>query len=151
MVILLFIFVIVFSFNKTSMKTYHSALWSDDSSSSDDKYRYRTTHHKRTKQRGNEEQRVQASWTWEEKSEGQGPWRQAGEYRSPKEELEAAKAERRRYEARQRRDWRSQAIDLSQLPVLTRSSVVLVRHRVMRWVIPQGFCGKLFSVLCFCT
>ena len=29
---------------------------------------------------------------------GEGPWAQAGEYRRPKAELEAAKAERRRYE-----------------------------------------------------
>ena len=37
-VILFVIFVIVFSFNKESMNTYHAALWSDDSSSSDDEY-----------------------------------------------------------------------------------------------------------------
>ena len=60
--------------------------------------RDRPSHHKRTKQRGKEEQRVQDSWTWEEILDGKGPWRQAGEYRRPKEELEAAKAERRRYE-----------------------------------------------------
>ena len=40
LVILLFTFVLVFSFNKTSMNTYHTALCSDDSSSSDDEYRY---------------------------------------------------------------------------------------------------------------
>jgi hypothetical protein len=39
---LLFIFVIVFSFKKTSMNTYYVALWSDDSSSSDDEYCYNT-------------------------------------------------------------------------------------------------------------
>ena len=83
------------------MNTYHAALWSD-SSSSDDDTRYRTTHHKLTKQRGMEEQRFQDSWTWEEILDGKGPWRQAGEYHRPKEELEAAKAERWRYEARQR-------------------------------------------------
>ena len=74
------------------------------------------------------------SWTWEEILDGKGPWAQTGEYRRPKEELEAAKAERRRYEElarggvheRQpqnflgrgtRGDWRSQVIDLSQLLV----------------------------------
>ena len=31
-------FVIVFSFNKESMNTYHAVLWSDDSSSSEDEY-----------------------------------------------------------------------------------------------------------------
>ena len=42
--------------------------------------------------------------------DGKGPWAQAGKYRRPREELEAAKAEWRRYEelARQRnRDERS--------------------------------------------
>ena len=34
--------------------------------------------------------------------DGKGPWAQAGEYRSPKAELEAAKAVWRRYEVRQR-------------------------------------------------
>ena len=123
------------------MNTYHAALWSDSSSSDVDSH-YRTTHHQRTKQHGMEERRVQDSWTLD----GQGPWRQAGEYRRPKEELEAAKAERWQYEASAAGtrgsphiflgggtlgDWRSQAIDLSQLPVLTGSSVVLIRHRVM--------------------
>ena len=56
---------------------------------------------------------------------------QAGEYRRPKEEMETAKAERRRYEESAQRskherhpgdtrgDWRSQGSDLSQLPVFT--------------------------------
>ena len=38
------------------------------------------------------------NWTWEEELDGKGPWAQPGEYRRPKEELEAAKAERRWYE-----------------------------------------------------
>uniref|UniRef100_A0A8C7NUQ8 protein-tyrosine-phosphatase n=1 Tax=Oncorhynchus mykiss TaxID=8022 RepID=A0A8C7NUQ8_ONCMY len=42
-------------------------------------------------------------WTWEEELDGKGPWAQPGEYRRPKEELEAAKAERRRYEEAARR------------------------------------------------
>ena len=37
-------------------------------------------------------------WTWEEILDGAGPWTQPGEYRRPKEELEAAKVERRYYE-----------------------------------------------------
>ena len=38
---------------------------------------------------------------------GEGPWAQAGEYRRPKAELEAAKAERRRYEeAARQRGWK---------------------------------------------
>ena len=78
------------------MNTYHAACWSDDSyssSSDEEDSRYRTTHHQRTKQRGRMD-----SWTWEEIFDGKGPWAQPGEYRRPKEELEEAKAERRRYE-----------------------------------------------------
>ena len=66
------------------MYAHHAALWSASFDGRD-----RTSHHKRTKQRGKGD-----SWTWE----GKGPWRQAGEYRHPKEELEAAKEERHRYE-----------------------------------------------------
>jgi ABC-type transport system involved in cytochrome bd biosynthesis fused ATPase/permease subunit len=58
--------------------------------------RYRTTHQERTKQQQRPES--QDSWTWEEILDGKGHWTQAGEYRHPKAELEAAKAERRRYE-----------------------------------------------------
>ena len=94
------IFVFSVQFLKIKMNTYPAAFWSDDSSS--DESRYTTTHHKRTKQRANREQRVLDSGTWEEILDGKGPWRQAGEYHHPKEELEAAKAERRRYEVRQR-------------------------------------------------
>jgi hypothetical protein len=66
----------------------------------------RITHHKRTKQRGTQEQRDQDSWTWEEILDGKGPWVQPWEYRRPKVELEAAKAERRRYEeAARQRGW----------------------------------------------
>jgi hypothetical protein len=55
-------------------------------------------------QRGIGQQRSPDSWTWEEILDGKGPWAQAGEYRRPKAELKAAKAEQRRYEeaARQR-------------------------------------------------
>jgi hypothetical protein len=87
------------------MNTYHAALWS--SPSYDD--RYRNTHHNRTKQHGTQEQRVQDSWTWEEILDGKGPWYQPGEYRRPKEELEAAKAERRRYEEAARLETREAA------------------------------------------
>ena len=38
--------------------------------------------------------------------DGKGPWKQAGEYRRPKAELEAAKAERRWYEEAAREDER---------------------------------------------
>ena len=69
------------------MYAYHAALWSD---SYDD--RDRRTHQKWTKQR------VQEERTWEEILDRAGPWTQAGEYRLPKEEIEAAKAERRWYE-----------------------------------------------------
>ena len=81
-----------------NMDTYHAAPWS--SSSSTDDGRYRITHHQRTKQGGNgqQQQRSQDSWTWEEILDGKGPWAQAGEYRRPKAELEAAKAERQWYE-----------------------------------------------------
>ena len=83
------------------MNTYPAAFWSNDSSSSSDESRDRAPHYKRTKQRGNREQRLMGSWAWEEILDGKGPWRQAGEYRRPKE-LEAAKAERRRYVVSQR-------------------------------------------------
>ncbi|KAM9570279.1 uncharacterized protein ACWYII_042099 [Salvelinus alpinus] len=91
------------------LNTSRAAFWS--SPSSQEESRYRITHHKRTKQRGNGQQQQQQqrpksqdSWTWEEILNGEGPWAQAGEYRRPKAELEGAKAERRRYEeaARQR-------------------------------------------------
>ena len=63
-----------------------------------DEVRDRTTHHKRPKRRGREEQRFLEDWTWEEILEGKGPWEKAGEYWHPSEEIEAAKAERRQYE-----------------------------------------------------
>ncbi|KAM9503999.1 uncharacterized protein ACWYII_000997 [Salvelinus alpinus] len=68
----------------------------------------RITHHQRTKQHGNgQQQRSQDSWTWEEILDSKGPWAQAGEYRRPKAELEAAKAERRWYEeAARKRGWK---------------------------------------------
>ena len=83
------------------MDAYHAVHWSLDpsyysSSEEEDENRYRITHHQRTKQRGNgQQQRSQDTWTWEEILNGKGPWAQAGEYRRPKAELEAAKAERR--------------------------------------------------------
>ena len=75
--------------------TYNAALLSSPSSTNG---RYRTTHHQRTKQHGKEEQRYLDKWTREEILEGKGPWVQAGEYRHPQEELEAANAERKHYE-----------------------------------------------------
>jgi hypothetical protein len=42
-------------------------------------------------------------WAWEEILDGAGPWTQPGEYRRPKEEIEAAKVERRYYEEKYRR------------------------------------------------
>ncbi|XP_038870158.1 zinc finger protein 385B-like [Salvelinus namaycush] len=62
---------------------------------------YRITHHAKTKRQGNAQQSNKDSWTWEEILDGRGPWAQPGEYRRPKEELEAAKAERRWYEESQ--------------------------------------------------
>ena len=74
----------------------------------------------------------QDSWTWEEILNGKGPWAQAGEYRRPKAELEAAKSERRWYEeAAPKMAWRSQVGDLRQLPVLTVEREGPGRHRVM--------------------
>ena len=152
------------------MDTYHAAPRSDPYSSSDEEEicRYRNTHQPRTKQRGNrqqqqqqERQRYLENWTWEEILDDKGPWKQPGEYRRPKAELEAAKAERRHYEelARQRGwkperqpknvlgggtqgVWRSQEGDLRQLPVLTGEREGLGRHRVMRWSaqFPQCVC-----------
>ena len=79
------------------MNFNHAAFWS--SSPSPEESRNRITHHNRTKRRGDrqrqQEQRNQDFWTWEEILDGKGPWAQPGEYRRPKEELEAAKEERR--------------------------------------------------------
>ena len=42
--------------------------------------------------------------------DSKGPWAQPGDYRRPKEELEAAKAERRWYEeAARRRGWKPES------------------------------------------
>ncbi|XP_029539534.2 uncharacterized protein LOC115143353 [Oncorhynchus nerka] len=54
-----------------------------------------------------EEQRYKDFWSWEMILDGRGPWAQPGEYRRPKEELEAAKAERRCGESRIPSQWRS--------------------------------------------
>ena len=57
-----------------------------------------------------EEQRSKDFWTWEEILDGKGPWAQPGEYRRPKEELEAVKAERRWYEEAARRSgWKPES------------------------------------------
>ncbi|CDQ77970.1 unnamed protein product [Oncorhynchus mykiss] len=86
-------FSVQFSIKK--MNTNHAALWS---SLSPDDNRYRTTHQKRTKRRGNrqrqQEQCKKEEWTWEDELDGKGPWAEPGEYRRPKAELEAAKAQR---------------------------------------------------------
>ena len=81
------------------MSTQPAAPWSLHYDTRD-----RTTHQPRTKQRGKEQQEKNymdylETWTWEEILDGAGPWHQAGEYCRPLEEIEAAKAERRRYEA----------------------------------------------------
>ena len=65
------------------MYTFHAALCSH----SDDR-RNRRSHQKWTKQRGQEE------WTSEDIVDGEGPWTQAGEYRRPREQMEAAREER---------------------------------------------------------
>ena len=69
------------------MNTYHAALWSMPS----DERRDRTTHHKKTKQRGQEE------WTWEDILNGKGSWMWedilAGRDRLPWEQTEAARRE----------------------------------------------------------
>ena len=82
--------------------------------------------------------------------DGKGPWAQAGDYRRPKAELEAEKAERRWYDEAARLEarkavpknvlgggtrvvWLSQVGDLSQLPVLTVERGGPGRHRVMPW------------------
>jgi hypothetical protein len=69
------------------MYAYHAAPWSSFNVG-----RYRISHHQWTKQRGQED------WTWEEILEGAEPWTRAKEYRRPKEQMEAAKAERRGFE-----------------------------------------------------
>ena len=65
--------------------TYHAALWSSPSSTNG---RYRTTHHKQTKQRGEKEE-----WTWEDILDGKGSytWEEilAGRDRLPWEQLKA--------------------------------------------------------------
>ena len=100
-----------------------------------DERRDRTTHHKNTKQRGQEE------WTWEDILNGKGSWTWeeilAGRDRLPWEQTEAAilQGVTASTEAREaapppifwggstRGDWRRQGLDLSQLPVLTVGSV----------------------------
>ena len=80
------------------MYSHHSAPWSPPCNERD-----RITHQTRTKQCEKEEQRLMGRWNWEEILDGAGPWTQPGEYHRPKEEIEAAKAERRNYEEKYRR------------------------------------------------
>ncbi|KAM9528409.1 uncharacterized protein ACWYII_041088 [Salvelinus alpinus] len=73
--------------------------------------RYRITHQTQIKQRVNGQPRQQQwekeDWTWEEILDGKGPWAEPVECRRPKAELEAAKAERRRYEeAARKQGWK---------------------------------------------
>ena len=77
-----------FFFNKIKkMINIPAAFWSTPYDARD-----RTTHQRRTKQRRKEQQRRHTeSGTWEHIADEAGPWHQAGEYRRPKEELEAAK------------------------------------------------------------
>ena len=80
-----------------------AAFWSTSSSDS----RYRITHQTRTKRRKRKEQQdycVMDKWTWEQILDGEGPWTQAGDYRLPQWEIEAARAERRYYEERERNE-----------------------------------------------
>jgi hypothetical protein len=81
------------------MSNHHAAFWSD--SPSTDERRYRITHHTRTERRGNRQR--QQEQRKEDELFGEGPWDQPGEYRRPKEELEATRAERRWYEEKQQR------------------------------------------------
>ena len=139
------------------MNTYHAALWSPHYDDRD-----RITNQQWTKQRGNgqQRQRTQDSWTWEEILDGEGPWAQPGEYCHPKAEREAVKAERRRYEEAARRRgwkpesqpqkciggstrgvWRSQVGDLRQLPVLSGEREGPGRHHVMLWSARCPRCG----------
>ncbi|KAM9544483.1 uncharacterized protein ACWYII_035825 [Salvelinus alpinus] len=102
------------------MNTYLSASWSDPCSSSSEEENdidslNRNTHHNRTKriEEGRQEQQQwgKEEWTWEEILDGKGPWTQPGEYRRPKAELEAAKAERRFYEAKARKSgWKPERL-----------------------------------------
>ncbi|XP_064811670.1 uncharacterized protein LOC135526929 isoform X3 [Oncorhynchus masou masou] len=123
--------------------------------------RYRITHHNRTKRRCDrqrQQEQCEEYWTWEDELDGKGPWAQPGEYRRPKVELEATKAERRWYEEAARRRgwkpesqpqkcigggslevWRSQVGDLRQLPVVTGGLERPGRHHVTRC--PQ--CGYI--------
>ena len=90
------------------MNTNHAAFWSAPNDDRD-----RITHHNRTKRRGDrqrQQEQREEYWTWEDELDGKGPWAQPGEYRRPKEELEAAKAERRWYgEAALRRGWKPES------------------------------------------
>ena len=74
------------------MYAYHTAPWSPHYDDRD-----RTTHTTRTKQREKEEQRLGGDIRWSRTLDT------AGEYRRPKEELEAAKVERRYNEDKYRR------------------------------------------------
>jgi hypothetical protein len=73
--------------------------------------------------------------------DGKGPWAQTGEYRHSKEELEAAKAEWRRYEVRQRN--RHERQPPQKIGVVCRLSVFGLRYAVSA----QGILRRL-CVLC---
>ncbi|KAM9452603.1 uncharacterized protein ACWYII_012053 [Salvelinus alpinus] len=97
------------------MYSQPAAFWSNPCYSSSDEEkeeaRYRITHQTQIKQRVNGQPRQQQwekeDWTWEEILDGKGPWAEPVECRRPKAELEAAKAERRRYEeAARKQGWR---------------------------------------------
>ena len=72
------------------MYAYHAAPWSNPSFNEHNK----RSHHKQTKQRGQEEQ---TSWTWEDILDDKGSWMweeiQAGKDRLPWEQTEAAREE----------------------------------------------------------
>ena len=134
------------------MNTYHAAPWS--SSLSPDDIRYRTTHHQRTKQRGNGQQQqrdLDYVTTWNEIER----WSvDPGRVQEPAwDSLEQCEEEYRRMELARdqggprgspknvlgggtRGMWRSQVGDLRQLPVLTVERAGPGRHRGM----PGGAC-----------
>ena len=67
--------------------TYHAAHWSDlsYSLSEEDEFHYRITHHNRIKQRGNQEQRVLDSRTWEEILAERDPGHRLGNIAAPRQ------------------------------------------------------------------
>ena len=96
----------MFKMNNCTPAAYWSTFSDDDFalSSEDEDTCDRITHHSRTKQQKKEQREFELDWrekwTWEEVLDGAGPWHQAEDYRRPQWEIEAAKAERQRYEAK---------------------------------------------------